>query len=70
MKSESDYSVYTSDNDFIDPQDDPYKIGDNEDYDPNRTDELSSLASSNNDFHGKLVRYTPMSISMHLFLSF
>lgn len=68
LESESDYSVHTSDNDFIDPQDDPYEIGDNEDYDPNHTDELSSLASSNNDFHGELVRHTPMFISMHLFI--
>ena len=68
MESESDYSVHTSDNDFIDPQDDPYNIGDDDDYDPNHADELSSLASSNNDFHGELVRYIPMSISMHLFI--
>ncbi|BCR83583.1 uncharacterized protein ACHE_10985A [Aspergillus chevalieri] len=50
LESESDYSVHTSDNDFIDPQDD-LNIGD---YDPSYTDDLSSLASSNNDFHGKL----------------
>ncbi|OJJ86638.1 uncharacterized protein ASPGLDRAFT_56229 [Aspergillus glaucus CBS 516.65] len=50
LESESD-SVHTSDNDFIDPQDDLCNIGD---YDPSYTDELSSLASSNNDFHGKL----------------
>lgn len=66
LESESDYSVHKSDNDFIDPQDDLYEIGD---YDPSYTDELSSLASSNNDFHGKLVRYTLVFISMHLFIN-
>ena len=68
LESESNYSVHTSDNDFIDPQDDPYNIGDYEDYDPSHTDELSSLASSNNGFHGELVRYTPMFISVDLFI--
>ena len=42
LESESDCSVHTSDNDFIDPQDDSYETGDSEDYDPNHTDELSS----------------------------
>lgn len=64
-ESEFDDSVHTSDDDFIDPQDD-LEIGD---YDPSYTDELSSLASSNNDFHGKLVRYTLVFISMHLFIN-
>lgn len=31
LELESDYSVHTSDSDFIDPQDDSYNIGDYDD---------------------------------------
>lgn len=67
-ESESEYSVTTSDNNFIDPREDFYGIGDS---DPNYNDpdELSSSISSDNGLNGKLVRRCPY-VNSHGLLSY
>ena len=67
-ESESEYSVTTSDIDFIDPQEDFHEIGDS---DPsyNDPDELSLSISSDNSLNGKLVRRRPY-IDSHGLISY
>lgn len=58
-ESESEYSVTTSDIDFIDPHEDFHQIGE---YDPNYNDpdELSLSISSDSGFNDRLVRKHPL----------
>lgn len=68
-ESESEYSVNTSDMDFIDSRDDLNEIGDS---DPSYSDAdgVSSSVSSNSDSNGKPVRYALWFIFMHSLINF